>query len=442
VVTELVKHAARPTPWLVDVARAWVGPPRGAATALSGSQPSLGVNHEGTAAFRRRAVGECLDTIGMLRSYREPGEGEFWRLPAGAERRMLAQVDAVLALGPSALEQAEAMALDPDVPDADHVFAALFVLGCTVGMDVARGLPIFTAALQRDAGEAAAAVEAWCLCPSQAISEVLGPLLRHPQAKLREAAVKVLGYRGELGTEAWCQAVADPEPSVAMAALAYQPGEPDHGRCERALLPLLATERETLLRSVLRAGLCLGLPRILQAARDLSARQPDRADALCLLAQCGLQEDLAGVERAFGTHLPAAMQACALAGWCPLGGRLLAVYKAHAGDARLGAQVRATLSTILGLPDDAPADLMGLGHAWGSRLNGLDTSRRYRHGLVWNAATLTAQLRESRLTRPQRQALYQELQMLTRGRVARFSAFDFIGVQHDALERIALGLAA
>ena len=58
-----------------------------------------------------------------------------WLIPAASERRLLAQVNVIIALGPLALDHVRELALDPDVPDPGRVFAVLMVLGCVEDHD-------------------------------------------------------------------------------------------------------------------------------------------------------------------------------------------------------------------------------------------------------------------------------------------------------------------
>ncbi len=121
----------------------------------------------GTAAFRRRAVAECFDTLAVLRGYREPLAGETWLLPAASNSGSLAQAGTpYYTAGAPALDQVAGLALDADLPDPGRVFAGVFLLGCVAGpgwLPVLRR--IFVGAVQRHPEEAAAAVEAACLAP-------------------------------------------------------------------------------------------------------------------------------------------------------------------------------------------------------------------------------------------------------------------------------------
>jgi hypothetical protein len=414
---------------------AWAGPPHAehaaqAARHAAGDVRDFGIRHEGTQAFRLRAATECIDTLGMLRSYREPLAGEAWRIPAASEHRLLAQARAVLVLGAPAVEHAQRLAIDPDVPDADRVFAALFVSGCTAGTTLlAPCIPLLRTALQRDRAEAAAAVEALCLCPSVELPNLLLPLARDPLPSVRAAAVRVLSYRGELPTADWCEALRDPDPRVGLAALGGALHGLERGQAEHALKPLYETSNEMMLRAALRAGMALGLGSAQQAARAVAASTPSRADALYLVALHGDPADRALIDRAITADLPAAARAAARAGWLDLGTRLLATYGA-------APDVVHAVSSIAALPADLPPDAQALARAWVDATRELDPSRRHRQGRALGMTELARQLRLGNEQRPQRQELYFELQVLARGQLPRFNAFDFVGNQLDALDRL------
>jgi hypothetical protein len=154
---------------------------------------NYGIASDDAKSFRQRAAQECLDVLGNLRSHRAPMLGEAWYMPASAERRMLAQVAAVLVLGPAALEFVEQAAIDADIPDPDRIFAAIFILGSAAGKShMKRCLPIYVAALLRNSEEATAAIEAVCLCPSPNLPESLASLLTHASPAVRAATTRVM----------------------------------------------------------------------------------------------------------------------------------------------------------------------------------------------------------------------------------------------------------
>ncbi len=435
-----VSRGARPR--LVDVARVWVGPSLASPPPAEASSQDFGIRHEDTAAFRARVAAECLDCLGMLRSYREPVAGETWLIPAASERRLLAQAQAVLVLGPAAMAQAQSLALDPDVPDPDRVFAALFVVGSTAGREyLEQGLPIFQAAVERDRAEAAAAVEALCICPSVELPHVMLPTLQHASPAVRAAAVRVLGYRGELTSDQWCRAIGDSDQRVVMSALGAALHETDRGRANQTLQPLYTSDQEMLVRAALRAGLSLGLPAALEAARQIATTAPAWADSLYLVALHGHSSDQPLIERSLALHFPAAARALGRAGWLALGPRLITSFAATPSAAVLAPEVMRALSCIVALPDPPPTDPNSLAHGWAQVSRELNPALRHRDGKPLTLIDLAAQLRTGSLNRPQRQELYFELQLLTQGQLPRFNAFDFVGQQFDALDRLDAWLA-
>ncbi|MET0210195.1 MAG: hypothetical protein ABW220_14220, partial [Burkholderiaceae bacterium] len=113
----------RSSRWLVDVPRCvaldavQVAAPSLTAVSRTGWRAAFGgeganVRGAGTLLFRQRVVEECLDTIAVLRSYREPQVEETWRTPSASERRLLAQANVILGMGPAALTQILRLALD------------------------------------------------------------------------------------------------------------------------------------------------------------------------------------------------------------------------------------------------------------------------------------------------------------------------------------------
>lgn len=430
----------RPLPQVADIRRAWVGPPRRSALPPHGSD--FGVQHEDTEAFRQRAARECLDTLGMLRSYRAPQDVETWLIPARSEQRLLAQVRALLMLGPPALTLSLKLALDPDVPDPDRVFANLFLLGCTSGVEaLSKAVPIFEAAQMRDRGEAAAAVEAFCLSPSQALTDALSPLLTHAMPQVRAAAVRVLAYREALSTPAWSQAMRDADPRVVAAALGGSVNALDRDQCAHMLQAWYGCDQEPLARAALRAGLSLRLDEARVAARAIAAKSPAWADSLYLLALCGQAEDASLIEAAFQLHWPSAVKAAAHAGWLGLGARMVGWCRAHPQQEPLCKAVHQALRILVGLPGEIAPDAEAMTQTWLSLAADKDVEIRWRGGQAWHAGAALQALRDGAFSRVQRQDLYLELQMMSPGlRLPRFSAFDFIGVQWQSLEAIAASL--
>jgi hypothetical protein len=424
-------------PRCLDVEHVHVGDPAVAQTRSEGWREAWGTRARqgGTREFRRRVVQECLDTVAVLRSYREPLEGETWMTPGDSEQRLLAQVNAILGLGPAALEQVAGLALDDDLPDPGRVFAALFVLSCAGGE---RWLPVmrrlFVAAVERNPQEAGAAVEAMGLGPHAGIDALMAPLLEDPGARLRASAVRVLAFRGTLGEAAWARAMRDDAGGTLSAAL----NAPLHGYddrvCERALQPWLGSDSEVLVRLMLRAGAGLRLPCTRALAAGLAQRDPAWADSAHALA---LHADLADAPRLQAMlHGPGgghAVRAAGVLGSVSLVEPLLAMIEEPEVPPPVAALAQRALWSIAGLPAGDPKQARA---AWGQRADAFRADARYRVGQPFHPAVLVGLLKRPEATRAARQDWYLELAGATAWRIPRFSPHDFVGVQHHGLRRL------
>jgi len=389
----------------------------------------------GTAAFRHRVVQECLDTVAVLRTYREPLEGEMWTTPGESEQRLLAQVNAILGLGHAALDEVARLALDDDLPDPHRVFASLFILSCAAGE---RWLPamrrIFVTAVMRHPQEAGAAVEAMGLGPHAGIDGGMLLLLNDPQARLRAAAVRVLAYRGTLAETAWVQAMRDEDVGVLAAALTAPLRGYDDRLCEQGLVRALDSESELLVRLALRAGASLGLPRTRALAANLATHDPAWADAAHAFA---LHADLADSRR-LGAMLQGpgrghAARAAGVLGSATLVPALLSLLADSECLPRELALAQRALWLIAALP---AGDANEMQRAWAARAGAFRDDLRYRLGQPFHPAVLVQLLKGPEGSRAARQDWYVELAGATAWRIPRFSPYDFVGVQQAALRRL------
>jgi HEAT repeat protein len=394
----------------------------------------------GTALFRRQAAEECLDVVGVLRAYRAPQPEEDWRTPRASERRLLAQVNAIAGLGPQALERIAALAIDPDLPDPGRVFAATFTLGCIGGPDWLPALQrIVKTAVARHPEEGAQAMEALSLSPREDLPSWLSPLLRDASPALRAAAVRVLGFRWQLDEAAWAQAMRDPHPDVVRAALLAPVHRFDPARVEPLLLTAAASTDEPTAQKALRLGAALRSPALHGQAARMAARDPGWAGALQALALHGHPGDatlLRGLLRQ--AHRWPAVRAAGALGLPALMPDLIALHDdplRSDEERRLAAQA---LTTIAG---PTPAGATSPADEWRRVAAEAPAERRLRGGRPLNAAVLLAQLSGPGWWRAGRQDLYLELIAASRVPIARFSPFDFVAVQEDALDRIAEGMA-
>jgi hypothetical protein len=426
-------------PRCLNVDAAYVGAPR-----VSSSGPdrvpvwSEALPRGGTPAFRTRAVEECLDTVAVLRAYREPLNAETWLTPAGSERRLLAQVNAMIALGPAALEQVRVLSLDGDVPDPGRVFASLFVLGCVEGRQwLEPALDIFLAAAVRNANEAAAAIEAASLCPNSGIAALLTPLLDDERSRVRASATRVLAFRGALSEAQWTDAMLDGDVAVVAAALAAPLQRYDRSACDRVLRPSLAEgSSEELARLAMRAGLSLGLDSAHARVRAIARSNPSWAGAAHLLALVGDLSDALVREMLERAEVMQGLQAAAVLGSLELVPDLLEVINRTDAPPEVGISARQALATITGLDFVAVENPTQALRLWSQHSPEFQSGQRYRHGRRWSLEVLLESLHTGPSARKRRQEVYFEMQAATQSPVPRFNAYDFVGVQVASLRDI------
>lgn len=177
--------------------------------------------------FIRHWTRTCFEDIGLLGIQRAPLLGDLWRSSSDLERRMLASIDALAALGPVAIAHVEKLAMDAPAPDPMRIFAVAMIGGCLEGRDALGGAE---RVLQRfGAGDplvSEAFVSAMKLAPNPFIPGLLRSLLATSETASRTIAAEVLGYRGLFTREQLEGLAKEEEPSI----LAH-------------VLPVLATTR-------------------------------------------------------------------------------------------------------------------------------------------------------------------------------------------------------
>lgn len=389
---------------------------------------------EGTAVYRRQAVRECLDIIGVLRDYRPPEPGETWLTPAASERRLLAQINAIIALGADALEQVIDLSIDPDVPDAPRVFASLLVLGCTAGSSwVGRIGEIFVRAAERTTAEASAAVEACGLSPNADLDGALQALSEHEHPRVRAGAVRAGAFRGTLPEPHWQAAMRDRESEVVIAAMQARLGNYDRASCERALEPWYGSENASIARFALRAGVTLRLRSARTAAADIVRRDPAWADAATSLAMFGYLDDGRLIREVMGgPAVRSGIVAAAVLGSIELVPDLLTLLRQNDGADDVGLSSARAITTITGIPA-IEANYEAVTSLWNERAPSFNPRVRYRAGEPLTAELLLQVLRTPHLSRRDRHDAYVDLLAMTESAVPRFSPHDFVGVQLHSL---------
>ncbi len=433
-------------PFCLNVDTWYVGPARDVKAPVAGRQSDWkkALDSGGTPGYRKQAVSECLDTVAVMRGYREPLPGETWLIPAASERRLLAQVNAIIALGRPALDQVTDMALDSDVPDPGRVFAALLVIGCVEGGHwLALARELFVAASLRNPAEAAAAAEAMSLAPNPDLNAVLTALLDDERPRVRTGAIRALAFRGSLHESRWTDAMRDRDVTVLTAALTAPLGGYDRSGCGHALQPLFAVSAaEPAVRYALRAGLSLGLNAARDCAVQIARRDPSWADAIRVLAMFGHVGDAQYVREALlSSELQGGIDAAATLGTVRLVPDLLEVLHRDDLSLEMGMAANQALSAITGLPFASMKNAAQAARLWMEHSSEFDLHIRYREGRPLNLEVLLQSLRTGPATRTARQNIFLEMQAATESRVPRFNSYDFIGVQTESLRRIERWLA-
>ncbi|HEY8086722.1 MAG TPA: hypothetical protein VIF09_02725 [Polyangiaceae bacterium] len=200
--------------------------------------------------FLRQRVRLCFEEVTMVGVQRAPLLGDPWRASRVLERRMLASIDAIAAMGLPALEALEPLALDAPLKDPSRVFGVAMILGCLAGRD-ALGLAerVFAAFEVDDPDHAVQLGAALKLVTNPYLPLTLRTFLADPDPSRRALAIDVLAYRG-LATPAEIARAAVDEPEVATVAL-----------------PWLALSRQPALRDALDAALEGPVPALRNAAR-------------------------------------------------------------------------------------------------------------------------------------------------------------------------------
>ena len=163
---------------------------------------------------------ECFEEVAMIGVQRAPLLGDPWRFAQVLERRMLAAIDAIAALGSPAVARVERLAVDAPARDPSRGFAATMILGCIDGRDALGAVERVLRHLGPADPEVAAHVGgALKLVPHPGLPELLRALLGDADPAVRALAIAVLAYRGLATTAELAAAARDPSPQVVAAAL-------------------------------------------------------------------------------------------------------------------------------------------------------------------------------------------------------------------------------
>jgi hypothetical protein len=430
--------------------------------------------------FVRRWARECFEEIGMLGIQRQPLLGDDWRACKALERRLVAAVDALAALGASAIAYVEPLAMDAPAADPMRMFAVAMIGGCLEGRDA---LACAERVLHRfgpgDPVVAEAFASAMKLAPNPLVPGVMRSLLESPERGCRAIAVEVLAYRGWLTPEDLA-ALADEEdprvfalalPALAVArhadldrALSRALAHPDL-RVQEAALDAMALAAHSQAASAARAAAqgALGeraLVRLALVANEddarwllLQMRAMETPEAIHAIGWAGLVEAVPALIRVLESDSEDVALAAGAALERMLGANLLESIEVQA-EALEEIDVvdpdpeprppQRSLDALVSHPrDPAPSgspetlevptkDPTQWGAYWAEHGHRLDPKQRLRRGHPYSPSVSLFELDQLPLSPEDRRRLHQEIAAQT-GKLTLFDPHDFVVVQERSL---------
>lgn len=173
-------------------------------------------------AFIASKARELFEDVAAMGLQRTPLLGDFWRGSLVFDQRLLRDIDAFAALGPSALAHVEDLVFNTPAKDASAAFALGMILGSVEGRDalaaVERGLRFL------GIGEKAIVLgicTALKLVPHPDLATMLRQWLKDDDRALRAAAIDVLAHRRLATPEELTLACQDPAEEVVASAILY-----------------------------------------------------------------------------------------------------------------------------------------------------------------------------------------------------------------------------
>lgn len=418
----------------------------------------------------------CFEDVVMLCSQRTPQLGESWQQGEFLERRLLANVDALCALGEPALSALESFVVASPAPDPWQLYGLAFVAGCVEGRDLLAAAERILEDHVQEPEFCQAMAAALKLVPHPFVPFIMRRWLASKSPVRRALAVDVLGYRGLATHEELDRASLDGA-AVAVKVLPYFALGPPQ-RVREVLDDLLYGGDAALVPALWKALVLSGHP---QSSAVLGAalggdRAADAATLLAIGAEKRDAEELLELCRS----APSAALAGAL-GWAgdaaapPLLIALLANDDAELKAAAAGALERITgaelyeevevppevvmepdvpepevgeappplaaeLSDPRDLPSEGSPDTVELPAQgletwkswWFDHQSQFVPGQRYRRGKLYSPLVVLDELDNGRVTPAERLLLQMELVICTGGAV-RFDPHDFVAAQRAAI---------
>ncbi|WP_437282032.1 hypothetical protein WME90_16165 [Sorangium sp. So ce375] len=432
-------------------------------------------------AFLRARARECFEEVAMVGMQRAPLLGDPFRGALVLERRMLAAIDVIAAIGAPAIEHVPRLVADAPVKDASVGFASAMVLGCFAGRDALAAAELALLRSGKDRAFIDALGAALKLVPHELLPLALRSLLREPEPLVRAMAIDVLAYRGLATEDELVAAASDDAVPVAACALHHlgcTPGPRLPELIQRAL-----AAPDPALREAAWTAMALSdhphAPLALRAALDeaegadaaalLLALAGDEADAR-LLASRAVEAPRRGLIFAVGwagaaaavpllidllerdvdedVKLAAAYALERITGagmWEEVAVKDEEIFVSDPPEPDVGEPRELKLAQLVSDPNDLPeapapemaeqptVDAARWRAFWRERCQGWDMSARYRRGRPYTPEVVLDELDTGRVTPGERRQLQRELIIRT-GQLVRFDPHDFVVVQEEAIQ--------
>lgn len=451
----------------------------GSAPAPPGFVPGVATPLDEPTFLRERAR-DCLEEITMVGLQRAPLLGEPWRNALVLERRMLAAVDAIAALGPIAIASLEPLVLDAPAKDPPRVFAIAMALGSIAGRDALAAAERVLFSVEREDPEAlrqfAAALK---LAPHDLAPLVLRTLLADPDPERRAAAASVLAHRALATPDELFALATDLSAPKAVAIALPELALLGHPRLEEAIDAAVVSPSPLVREAGLLAMALSGHPAAASSIeRELSG--PLGGSAALLYALVGDSFDATRLfDAAMSRPSPALLEALGWAGAISSVPPLIELLELAEDDVRVAAASALERITGAGLveevelaidriaapdapepdvgepkpvrlarmvsdPRDLPADPapeLGLRPAsraavwrayWREHGGSFEMTARYRRGQPYTPLVSLRELDALPCTPAERRTLVRELIIRTGSRV-RLDPHDFVKAQESAL---------
>jgi len=168
----------------------------------------------------RKKARECFEDVTGLGLMRTPLLGDDWRAVGTLDQRLMAVTDAIVGLGPVALDALERFVSDAPAKDPSRGFAIAFIAGSLEGRDalavVERALVYLDPA---DPETQRAFADALALVPHPDLPALLRRWATDESASLRALGIHLLARRGLATHAELARALADNSPEVVSRAL-------------------------------------------------------------------------------------------------------------------------------------------------------------------------------------------------------------------------------